>query len=521
MGSTLSGGEFRGSMRSEGLKNVGEGLLGNIANILSFYPIMEGYSYAYIYVDSNGSKYYEVIEPNLNERERSILLRTKEALFEHRDVIERLRNLNSVEEGIKVLKEVLTKGIKNIKLHDAALIDKLCYYLSRDLIGYSILDPLIRDPNLEDIVCSGVNIPLYVFHSEYEWLKTNIIFMSVEELETMIRKLAFKAGVEVSIAKPIAEGILKEGFRVHLVLNVISRRGSTFTIRKFKQEPYTLVDLINLGTLDPLLAAYLWLLAEKLQSILIVGPTASGKTTLLNAIALMIPPEVKVVTVEEAPELNLVGHENWVSLVARLSTEEGVSNITLYELLKSALRQRPDVIIVGEIRGEEAYTFFQSIALGHGGLSTIHADSVESVIRRLEAHPFNIPKNFIQSVRVLLHIGRVQVGEYAVRRRVLEVKEVHGLDPKTNELILATPFRWIRESDSFAFSGYSYALKFIADGLRVSYDEVFSDLLRRATIMKWLSRKKVSIPELRSIVRRYSSDWFTVYSLAVSEVGVY
>jgi len=515
----LDGGEPKSSMRSEGLKKIGEGLISSIVDLLSFYPIIDGYSYAYIYVDSDGSKRYEVVEPHLNERERSLLLRTKEALFEYRGVIEKLIHADSVEEGIRVLKEVLTTGVKNVKLYDAALIDKISYYLSRDLIGYSILDPLIRDPNLEDIVCSGVNTPIHVFHSEYEWLKSNVVFTSDEELESMIRKLAFKAGVEVNVSRPIAEGILKEGFRVHLALNVVSRRGSTFTIRKFKQEPYTLVDLINLGTLDPLLAAYLWLLSEKLQSILIVGPTASGKTTLLNAIALMIPPEVKVVTVEEAPELNLVGHENWVSLVARLSSEEGVSNITLYELLKSALRQRPDVIIVGEIRGEEAYTFFQSIALGHGGLSTIHGDSVESVIRRLEAHPFNVPRSLIQMVRVLLYIGRVQVGEYALRRRVLEVKEIHGLDPKTNELILATPFRWIRESDSFAFSGYSHALKFIADRLSISYDEVFNDLLRRAVIMRWLSRKKVGIRELHSIVRRYGSDWFTLYSLAASEVG--
>lgn len=484
---------------------------------LAFYPIINNYSYVHIYVGGGGSKNYMVIEPPLNTYEVSVLHKVKDILIRDEEVVRKLKTLTRVEEGIQVIKEFIIRGSS---LRDEVLADKISYYIARDLIGYSIIDPLIKDPNLEDIVCTGVNVPIYVFHTEYEWLRTNIVLTDVVELERIIRRLAFKSGIEISIAKPIAEGILRnEGFRVHLVLDVVSRRGSTFTIRKFKTMPYTLVDLINLRTVDPLLAAYLWLLADNLRSIMIVGPTASGKTTLLNAIAMMIPPEVKVVTVEEAPELNLIGHENWVSMVARLSSEEGVTNVTLYELLKSSLRQRPDVIIVGEIRGEEAYTFFQSIALGHGGMTTIHADSIESAIRRLEAHPFNIPKSFLQLVKVFILVGRVQVGTYATQRRVLEVKEVEKLDTKTNELVMITPFRWVKESDSIEFSGYSHIIKSIADDLKIDYNDVYNDLLRRATIMKWLSLRRVNLQEMNNIVRKYRSDWFTIYSLAESEVG--
>jgi flagellar protein FlaI len=309
--------------------------------------------------------------------------------------------------------------------------------------------------------------------------------------------------------------IMPEGFRVHIAIDVVARRGSTFTIRKFRAEPYTVIDLINLKTLDPLVAAYLWMLVENLQSTLIVGPTAAGKTTLLNAIALLLPPEIKVITIEETPELNLFGHENWISLITRTSTEEGVVNVTLYELLKNALRQRPDVIIVGELRGEEAYTFFQAISLGHGGLATIHADDVGTAFRRLLAEPFNIPKYLLQLVKVYVGLGKVEVGE-GVSRRVLEVKEVEGLDPRTGDIILSTVFRWVRSNDSIVFTGHSHVIKAIAERRHV-----FNDLLRRATLMKWLAKRKVSISELRNIVRAYRADWATLYLVAESEVGPY
>lgn len=489
--------------------------------VLDFYPLIKNYSYALVYIDKSNQRVYDVIEPTLSDEERNLLSIIKQRIFENIPVSRELRSLTNVEEGIKVVKDIITSNSLGIKVGDEVVVDKISYYVARDLIGYSIIDPLIRDTKLEDIVCSGVNIPIYVFHNVYEWLRTNIVINDVKVLESIIRRLLFRAGLEVSIAKPMVDGmIMPEGFRVHIAIDVVARRGSTFTIRKFRAEPYTVIDLINLKTLDPLVAAYLWMLVENLQSTLIVGPTAAGKTTLLNAIALLLPPEIKVITIEETPELNLFGHENWISLITRTSTEEGVVNVTLYELLKNALRQRPDVIIVGELRGEEAYTFFQAISLGHGGLATIHADDVGTAFRRLLAEPFNIPKYLLQLVKVYVGLGKVEVGE-GVSRRVLEVKEVEGLDPRTGDIILSTVFRWVRSNDSIVFTGHSHVIKAIAERRQVSYDDVFNDLLRRATLMKWLAKRKVSISELRNIVRAYRADWATLYLVAESEVGPY
>jgi len=301
--------------------------------VLDFYPLIKDYSYALVYIDKSNQRVYDVIEPTLSDEERNLLSIIKQRIFENIPVSRELRSLTNVEEGIKVVKDIITSNSLGIKVGDEVVVDKISYYVARDLIGYSIIDPLIRDTKLEDIVCSGVNIPIYVFHNVYEWLRTNIVINDVKVLESIIRRLLFRAGLEVSIAKPMVDGmIMPEGFRVHIAIDVVARRGSTFTIRKFRAEPYTVIDLINLKTLDPLVAAYLWMLVENLQSTLIVGPTAAGKTTLLNAIALLLPPEIKVITIEETPELNLFGHENWISLITRTSTEEGVVNVTLYEL---------------------------------------------------------------------------------------------------------------------------------------------------------------------------------------------
>jgi len=493
-----------------------------IHKFMDFYPIFKDYVYVFIYVDVNGTPIYEVIEPPLNPYERILINNVKEYIFEGGRLAEELRSATDIEEGVNLVRKNLLSSLSSYRIKDPAVVDKISYYIARDLVGYSIIDPLIRDNRLEDIVCDGLNIPIHVFHRDYEWLKTNIVISNENELEVLVRRLAFKAGQEISIARPIVEGLLKpEGFRVHLVLDVVSRRGATFTIRKFRSEPFTLPDLINLKTINPLVAAYLWMMVENLQSMVIIGPTASGKTTLLNAVALMLPPEVKVVTIEETPEINLIGHDNWISLVTRLSSEEGVQDVTLFDLLKSALRQRPDVVIVGEIRGEEAYTFFQAISLGHGGLTTIHGDNIEAVIHRLQSPPMDIHKSLLPLVKIYVHISRVEVAPQTIARRVIEVKEVEGIDPRTGELTLHTPFKWLRDSDAIAFTKYSHLIEVIAKRKQISYEDVFNDLLRRATIMKWMAKHKVGVTEIRNIVRRYRIDWLTPYTVAEAEVGPY
>ncbi len=326
-----------------------------------FYKVIENFGYAAIVYDrATGRLEYLVIEPELTEEEREALERIKRYIVETSEPdLSILNDREAMEEYIKErFEEILKKYKVRVKPESK---DKLIYYLIRDLLGYGELEVMMRDPNIEDISCDGVGLPVYVWHRRYESLPSNVVYRTSEDLMRTLNRLAYKAGKQISVAFPIVEGALPEGYRIHLTLSEVSRRGGTFTIRKFREEPFTVIDLIKFKTLSPLLAAYLWLLVDLKRSIMILGVTGSGKTTTLNAVAMLIRPEAKIVTIEDTPEINLP-HENWIPLVTRPSHERWRMDVTLYELLRTALRQRPDYIIVGEIRGEEAYTLFQAIA---------------------------------------------------------------------------------------------------------------------------------------------------------------
>ncbi|HKW04797.1 MAG TPA: type II/IV secretion system ATPase subunit, partial [Nitrososphaerales archaeon] len=328
---------------------------------------------------------YEVIEPSLGEDEKKKIERLKRLFLE--EVKVPLSVLYGQKEIDKYVDLYTSRLIKDYKLDiPKEAQDKILYYLKRDFLGYSVIDVMMKDPKIEDISCDGVAIPIYVWHRDYESIPSNVQFASKQELGSFIIRLAYKSGGQITVAKPILEGNLPEGYRTHLTLDEVSKRGSTFTIRKFRDEPPTIVDLMLWGTISPRIGAYLWICIENLKSLLVVGSTASGKTTTLGALAMFIRPEMKIVTIEELREIKLP-HENWIPMVTRVSAQAGVEEVGLFDLLKSALRQRPDYIIVGEIRGEEAYTLLQAISTGHGGISTIHADSVSTAMKRMLTKP--------------------------------------------------------------------------------------------------------------------------------------
>ena len=480
---------------------------------LDFYAITPPYSYVMIIRDEEGSLRYHVIEPVLTEEEHEWLMKIKERAIDAGWVTIDVISMDYVK-AIEYMKNIVRKAIryyghklKRERKITEAIIGKYAYYLARDIVGYGKIDVMYRDPNVEDIICDGVDIPVYVFHRVYEWLKSNIVFETPEELDSFIRRLAFRAGQSINYARPIIEGPLPpEGYRAHITLDVVSRRGSTFTIRKYSELPYTIVDLLKFHTLDPLVAAYLWLLIDHINSMLITGAMASGKTTLLNAIAMLIRPEVKIVTVEETPEIRLF-HENWVPMVVRPSFEPGVQDITLFDLLKSALRQRPDYIIVGEIRGEEAYTFFQAISVGHGGLGTIHGETIEATIRRLITRPMNVPPMLIPLVKAFVLMGKVKTPRGLVRR-VIEIREPIEVNPETGEVKTNLVFKWDAPRDSWIFTGKSLALRSISERTFKHISEIYKDLERRATIMKWILEKRVvkSYHDLAKILREYYAN---------------
>lgn len=477
------------------------------------YPLVEPYAHAAISKDPvTGQLHYSVIEPTLREQGQRLLNRLKDIMIQELDIIASTMDKPQRE---AFLREKIREIQKKFKIRiDPALSDKLSYYLLRDLIHLGKLEPLMRDHFIEDISCDGPAIPIYIWHREYESIQTNVIFGSADELDRYAVKLAYLAGRHISVAQPIVDGALPDGSRVNVTFSSeVTKKGSSFTIRKFRADPLTVSDLITLGTVSPEVAAYLWFLIENKASILVVGGVATGKTTFLNAMAMFIRPELKVITIEDTAELNLP-HENWIQSISRVGfgVSSGASEITLFDLLRAALRQRPDYIIVGEIRGEEAYTMFQAISTGHGGLSSMHADSVQSVIYRLESQPMNIPRTLISGLNAILILGRVSAsGRYV--RRMLGCTEIVGMDVK--DLLTNTVYYWKLEDDSFGTAGVSNYVRRTAATKGLADLQVREELDRRASILRWMANSGIrSYSDVSNVIRQFYADPAKLYMKA-------
>jgi len=492
-----------------------------------FYPVKPPFGFAGIQInDETGEITYVPVEPTLNELEVQILEDLKENIIERMDIPLSVLRDESVMEGF--LSEQINLAFKRFKRQVAPESEKkFIYYLMRDFLGYGKIDLMMRDPKIEDISCNGVNTPLYVWHQSFESISTNIKYSSKKELDKIVTRLAYKAGHQISVAHPILEGTLPEGYRVHLTLDEVSKRGDTFTIRKFRTNPFTIVDLIKLGTLNSRIAAYLWVLVDNLRNIMICGATASGKTALLNSICTFINPDYKVVTIEEVRELRL--HDNWIPMVTRPSFQPGVQEVNTFDLLKSSLRQRPDYLIVGEVRGEEAYTLFQSIATGHGGLCTIHADSIKSVIKRLLSRPMNVPEMMLSLMNVLIQLRRVKIGDQ-VTRRVVTVAEITGVPlaraAQGEEAVqVQNRFEWNVEDDSYIEKNPSDLDILLEEGedlysqiskiKHIPVEKLVEEQRRRETVLDWMCDKNISsYEEVADVVRNYYMNPDEVYNAA-------
>jgi flagellar protein FlaI len=481
------------------------------------YPIHEPYVYAALVTEPNSQRIkYEVIEPTLLKEEENQLKEIKDILVEEIDV--NLKEIGTRDKAEEYLKTKIREIIKDYRLKIAEeAVDKLMYYIIRDFLGYGKIDPLMKDPLIEDISADGVNIPIYVWHRDYESLPTNILFKNSEELNSFIVRLAYLARKNISLAIPILDASLPDGSRIQLTYgNEITRRGSTFTIRRFRVDPLTISDLISLGTISSEMAAYFWYAIENRASILVAGGVASGKTTILNCFSMFIKPGLKLVSVEDTAELNLP-HENWVPSVARTGFGDAGNRagaITLFDLLKTAVRQRPDYLLVGEVRGEEAYTLFQAMATGHLGMGTIHGESASSVIHRLGSEPMNIPKPLLTMIDAITVQLRTEVdGKPA--RRTRAVTEIVGLDHKTKELLTNEVYRWDARNDTFEYSGHSHILEEKMKSKGLNEKEVLEELHKRKTVLDWMVKKGIrKYTDVVSVIRDYYADPTRVFRKA-------
>ena len=473
------------------------------------YPIQEPYVYAAIVKDPETQKTrYEIIEPTLQNEEEKLLRELKSFLMEEIDV-----NLKEIETKAKAedyLRKKTSEIIRKYRVKIAPeAIDKLAYYVIRDFVGYGKIDPLMKDHLIEDISADGVNIPIYVWHRMYESIPTNIVFKEESELDSFIVRMAYLSGKNISIASPILDASLPDGSRVQLTYgNEVTRRGSTFTIRRFRVDPLTISDLIALGTISSEMAAYLWYVIENRASVLVAGGVASGKTTMLNCLSMFIKPEMKIVSVEDTQELNLP-HENWIPSVVRLGfghEDKRNGSITLFDLLKAAVRQRPDYIIVGEVRGEEAYTLFQAMATGHLGMCTLHAESVEAAMNRLESEPMNIPKPLVAMTNVIMVMNRTEV-DGRPARRISTTTEVLGYDQEKGNIRTEEISTWNPKFDKFTSLKKSVLLDRHIAKQGISEEDVRRELYRRQMVLDWMAREGVRRQiEVANVIREYYAN---------------
>jgi len=472
-------------------------------------PAIDGFSYVRIKYDNITNDYmYEVIEPNLTEEEEDILEVLKETLV---DSLERLVDAKK-EEREAYMKKGIDSLLADIGVNlNPISRERVTYYILRDFLRYGAIDVAMIDPQVEDLSCDGMNVPLYVFHRKYGSIQSNLRFKTPEELDGFVVWLAQRCGKHISVAEPMLDATIPDGSRLQATLGMhVTKRGSSFTIRRFRENPFTPLDMIKFKTVSLDMMAYLWLCIENGKSILVCGGTASGKTTTLNAVLLFIPPQMKIVSIEDTRELNLP-HENWVPLLTRHgfggkdASGRAAGEINMFELLTAALRQRPQYMMVGEVRGSEAYVVFQAMATGKSAYTTFHAESVQTMVNRMEQPPIEVPRALLSALHMVLIQAQVKVGT-KMTRRVKSLTEIVGINPDNNELLVNQVYSWNPADDTFNYGGHSYIYQQIADTKGWSQREMMREVKRRTRLLLYLRSKNVSYKNVARYVSAYYKD---------------
>ncbi len=494
------------------------------AEVIETYPIKEGYSYIQVVYDKVLNEYrLDVIEPELDEEQSRLLELIKDTL--QRTLGYDWERLGKMEKSRYIAESVLGYLESRRIVLDKTAQAKINYYIIRDLVGYGPIDALVRDDSVEDISCDGHGISIYLYHARYESIRSSVMFERKEELDSFIIALGQRCARQITVSSPLLDGTTPEGHRVQATYSdEVTAHGSTFTIRRFKDRPFTPTDLVRGRTASPEMIAYIWIAVENGESCLVCGGTGAGKTSTLNALALFIPPGAKVVSMEDTREINLP-HDNWIPSVTRAGSgqrdEHGkaAGEIDMYDLVRAAMRQRPNYIIVGEVRGKETYNMFQAMATGHTTYSTMHADSVKSMVSRLENPPLSIPRILLTSLRNVIIQAPARVGKDMVRR-VKELVEIVGFEPDTNELITNTVFQWDSVSDEFVYKGQSYMFDKLIELKGITHEDMEREFRRRVDIIRYMEKKNINDHrQIWSLINRYNNEPDKVMRIVAKRLG--
>jgi flagellar protein FlaI len=440
---------------------------------------------------SNGRGVYAIDEPPITESEKALYSRIMRQMFLS------AKPLHNVPEE-KVRDHVRTQVLsvsRGMGLGEQ-VVDRLMYYIVRDMVNYGIIGVLMQDPDIEDITAEHYNVSVGIIHRrypEYGILDTNIVFQDANRMNAFVQKLVQRANKTVTAAVPYADAITDEGHRITVTFGKeISLPSCNFSIRKFSFDPFTIISLLKFNTLNSLIASYLWLLIDSKAFLLMIGPTAAGKTTTIGSMISMIYPSAKVTTIEDTPELR-IPHEHWQRLITRKSYSifENKYDVDMDALVKLALRSRPDYIIVGEIRGEEVSSLVQAAATGHGGITSFHANDTRSALARLASPPLNVQLASQMLIWCFVRQNKTMYNGKMVRR-IVDITEVV---PKDNSIELQKVFEWNPISDTYLPDNIdelikkSYRLKEIMNLRGYSEESLKQDLLRRKQFLEQLLAK--------------------------------
>lgn len=456
-------------------------------NTIEEYEVIPETAFVSILEDEKELEYiYFVVEPEINPREERIISQATTEIERMIPLLVDSDSLTSYEQLEALIEEFISLHHPE---YDENMKKKLAYSIRKGYGGFGKMHVMVQDKNVEDISCNGPGSPVFVYHRKYGSLKTNISYGSETELSSTLVKLAQICGKEVSVNTPILDGITMQGHRVQgMYGKEISPKGTALTIRLFREKPFTPVDLVKSGAASPEMIAYFWYMIEYLQSALMVGPPAVGKTSTLNSILMLVPPNTKVFSIEETRELNIM-HPNWVAASTRESNVSSAKlagspgKIDLFELVKMAMRQRPTYLVVGEVRGKEAYTLFQAMSTGHTTYSTMHADSMSTLLNRLESEPLNVPRILVASLGTVILSHFIRRGQMSLRR-ITEINEIVGIDKRTNDVIYNKVFSYNSGEDSHSFTGQSTLLNRIAEARNIPLRSLLREFEERTRIIE-------------------------------------
>lgn len=466
--------------------------------------------------DSIGSNFdvvpqYNVFKQKYSSEEKLLLSELRENLVDL---------AISSDESLQVNEDKLLNDIKNFLFAKLAnnsqnntisneYLDNLARKLFQDLVGYGEIDPLIRDDNLEEIMVIGIDKPVFVYHREYGMMKTNILFKDAGEVMNLIDSIARQINRRIDQESPILDGRLPDGSRVNATIPPISADGPSMTIRKFKRDPLTIIDLINSKTISVELAAFFWLcfdgLGVKSANAIISGGTSSGKTTTLNALSSFINPKERIITIEDTLELQ-IPHEHVIRMETRPPNVENRGELTMNDLVKNSLRQRPDRIIVGEVRGSEAITLFTALNTGHSGFGTLHSNDARETITRLTNAPMSVPNIMISAIDFIIMQNRIYRSDGVSFRRISEVAEVSGIEEGVIQLNKI--FEWDPQSDTIKNVGItSKTLTEIANVSGNSLNSLYDEIKNREIVLQHMVNQNIrSIRDVSTVLEMYYLD---------------